>query len=240
MQTSSISKFRFFPLLIGYLLFSHLSFAQFTGVGIETGPGARILFGNEALQQSQQLALGFSFGVNSEYRFNPRISLRSGIYYELKGGQTGVITYYEPNDPIVINRGQAQKIQFRSRDNFNFITIPILFKVSLGKERHWYLNAGASVGYLMRVRDVTLIRDGETRRNKPYSDHYFIEYSALFGIGYERTLNTKWKGHLELRNHLGLNNLLNEPIIVGNGSLKTNSCYLLAGLTYRLPSSGNW
>lgn len=234
MKSNFYSKFLLIILSAASLLFSTLASAQFSGIGLEGGPGARILFGNEALKQSQQQALGFALGVNTEYRFTSRISLRSGIYFELKGGQTGIITYYEPNDPIVIRRGQAQKIEFRSRDNYNFITLPLLFKVKLGKEKHWYLNAGASLGYLMRVRDVTLIKHGETRRNKPYNNYFSIEYAALFGVGYETRINQKWKGHLEIRNHLGLNNLLDHPNIVGNGSLQTNSCYLLVGMTYTL------
>lgn len=234
-------KYRHGLLSFALMLIASITSAQFTGVGIETGPGARILFGNEALQRTQRLALGFAAGIHTEYRFNKRFSLRSGIYYELKGGQTRLYTV-DPQqaDLIAIRRGYTPPsqsgglIQFRSRDNFNFITLPVLFKVNLGKERHWYLNAGVSIGYLMGVRVVNMYKDRKNQRYKPINDFYSIEYCALFGVGYETKINSKWKGHLEIRNHLGLNNMLDAQNIVDNGSLQTNSCYLLAGLTYTL------
>ncbi len=240
MQQHSFSLFRVVILSIGSLLFSSLSSAQFTGIGIETGPGSRILFGNEVLNDTRQQALGFTLGINTSYRFNDRLSVKSGIYYELKGSQTGWMTFTTTSDMIVIRRGYTPSnssggpIQIRSRDNFNFISVPLLLKINLGKERHWYLNAGVSIGYLMGVRVVNMYKDRENQRYKPINEFYSIEYCALFGVGYETKINSKWNGHLEIRNHLGLNNLLDAPVIVGNGTLQTNSCYLLAGMTYRL------
>lgn len=240
MQLHSFSFFRVVILSIGSLLFSSLSSAQFNGVGIESGPSARILFGNEVLNVTRQHALGFTFGINTSYRFNDRLSVKSGIYYELKGSQTGWTSYSSTADMIVSRRGYTPPnspggpLEVRSRDNFNFISVPLLLKINLGKERHWYLNAGVSIGCLMGVRVVNMYKDRENQRYKPINDFYSIEYCALFGVGYETKINSKWNGHLEIRNHLGLNNLLDAPVIVGNGSLQTNSCYLLAGLTYRL------
>jgi len=224
---------------IAYLLGTQAR-GQFKEIGFELGPSARILFGNEALRNGQQLALGFSCGLRTSYKINNRLSLQSGLYYELKGGQSPLYTIdLSQPDPILQRRGFSSVqnggiIEFRSRDNFNFISLPILLKLNLGKEKHWYINAGGSIGYLFRMRGVTLITNRETKRYSPPNTFFSIEYAADFGTGYETALNQKWNMHFAIRNHIGLNNLLDSQNIVGEGSLQTFSCFFLAGLSYRL------
>jgi hypothetical protein len=71
-----------------------------------------------------------AFGVDADYFFNDRWSLRSGLLYQTMG------------------------TTFRSyEEKVNYLTIPVNANWHFGSTRKWNLNFGPSVGFLMSAKD---------------------------------------------------------------------------------------
>ena len=71
-----------------------------------------------------------AFGVNADYFFNNRWSLRSGLDFQTMGSQ-----FY----------GVEEKL--------NYLTIPVNANWHFGSTRKWNLNFGPSIGFLLSAKD---------------------------------------------------------------------------------------
>lgn len=193
--------------------------------GIEGGPSAIILRGNAAIDSTHKPTAGFSFGLFLQYNFINRISLRTGIGYEIKG--TGVELRAIRTDNMG-NTIETKKIN--ATLHLNYVSVPLLFRKYFGKKTNYFINGGPFFGYLTGI-------------SQSQSENYFaapdiayykrIDAGITAGLGAVVQLKVV-SISFELRNNLGLYNINAATSFYNDNTIRTNATGLLFSLSYPL------
>jgi hypothetical protein len=118
--------------------------------------------------------------------------------------------------------------------NFDYLTIPILGRLTFGKKIEFYVNAGPYLGYLLKQKDITEASGEYPKTEIDNTDNFEkLDFGLTTGLGMNYPLLEKLLLTVEIRNNLGLTNTSSLPV-ANDGSIKTNSTSLLIGVTYRL------
>ncbi len=191
-------------------------------IGVEGGTGLISLRGNSLLE-SHKPAFGFSGGVSLEYDLNNTLSLRTTIAFERKGDMLkGTLI---DNDGNIIGTATMHS-------NFNYLTLPLLVRASLGKNHRFFVNAGPYVGYLLKQTVSSKGVGLEQKVDNTLLDKR-MDAGITAGVGFRFFFGAKCDFSIEARDNLGLMNVSAVPVY-GGGSIKTNSANLLVGFTYKL------
>ncbi|GGD23783.1 porin family protein [Flavobacterium orientale] len=125
-------------------------------------------YGDSALDNSSISAV--DFGVNGDYYFNDRWSLRSGLLYQTMGSK---YSGFDGNQ--IINLEEKLK----------YVTIPVNANWHFGSTRKWSLNFGPSIGFLTSAdvngQDIKDLANA-TQVGFNYGIGYKIEISEKFSI----------------------------------------------------------
>ncbi|MBI1223018.1 MAG: outer membrane beta-barrel protein [Bacteroidetes bacterium] len=212
-----------------------ISQAQSMRFGIEAGPGMSILYGNDFIKQKNHSHPGACSGITFQYEFSNHLSLKTGINYELKSSETGQVEFTNQNGEL-LGTGKAVL-------NFNYISLPVLFRYEFGKARNYFVNAGPYAAYLMKSETKTVINT-LTHTTEKFSvvvnGYEKFEYGLIFGVGYQRKINEHFIVSGEIRNNLGLSSILSpiqNPVNsrgIINWPLKTESIFFVFGCQYLL------
>jgi hypothetical protein len=193
-------------------------------IGLEFGPSLTSLKGNEILEKFNDATLGFSVGPTLQYNFTNLISIRTNIAFERKGA---------------IAKGQAADEfgnlggEIKTHINFDFLTIPLLTKLTFGNTTKFFADIGPSLGYLIKQTTVTDSFGQYPKKTIDETDLFKkIDIGLIYGIGAERPINEWLSLSIEVRNNRGLNNISKRGV-VNDGSIKTNSFNFLVGASYK-------
>ena len=215
-------------LILGVLvLISSLIFGQTNqiDIGFEGGPSLISLHGNDMIESYKDLSLGFSGGLTFQYNFSKLISLRTNISFERKGLTTKSQATDEYGNPI-------GELTFHS--NFNYLTLPLLCRLTFGKKINFYVNAGPYLGYLLKQKNITEAFGEYPKTETDNIDNFErLDFGLTTGLGMNFPIQEKLLLSVEIRNNLGLTNISSLPV-VNDGSIKTNSTNLLIGIAYRI------
>jgi hypothetical protein len=192
-------------------------------LGIDVGPSIISLRGNDIIKVFHKPTIGFSSGLSFQYNFKKIFSIRTNIAFERKGS---VLTM-----PLTdLNGNSTGNVTIHT--NFDYLTLPILFRATIGKKVHYYINAGPFLGYLIKQ---TFVSRGDSTPNTT-SDNTFLskryDVGLSTGLGVLVPIKQKFAIAFEARNNLGLNNLSTVQV-VNNGSIKTNSINFHFCFAYR-------
>ena len=110
-------------------------------IGLEGSPSVTYLRGNNFAKDNHYPYIGFSGGLFFQYDFQKTFSLRTNIAFERKGSLTDIIITDKNGVPIG---------QFAPPNNFDYLTLPILLRATLGRKVKYFVNAGAFSGYLIK------------------------------------------------------------------------------------------
>lgn len=116
--------------------------------------------------ESTDFNSGVSFGVTTDYYFNDRWSLRSGLLFDKMGGE------YELDN-------------VRFEDKINYVSIPVNANWHFGSTRKWNLNFGLSPSFLTSASTAGIdIKNGleSFQLGISYGIGYKIEVTPKFGI----------------------------------------------------------
>jgi hypothetical protein len=201
--------------------------AQFNrlDLGIQGGVGLATLRGNSTIYGAHNPRMGYAGGLFAQYNFTPHLALRSGCYYERKGSAIELTIIDITGTEIGILRG---------KENFDYLTVPLLFRFSFGKKLQYFVNAGPYIGFLLKQTEYTEPFQSIPEMTNDLTDNFKKnDFGASLGVGFNYMLNDNFVFSVELRNCMGLNDISALPLI-NDGSLKTNALSLLAGVHYRL------
>lgn len=180
-------------LFLGLLLFVSLSaLSQIRSKGdaeitILLGYSSANYYSNENLDNSP--ISGVQFGVASDYFFNNRWSLHTGLLYQKMGSK--------------IDDGYKEKL--------GYLTIPINANWHFGSTRKWYLNFGPSIGFLLSAK--AEIRGANFDPLDPaFSTGTYdikdlvnpIQLGLNYGIGYKIFVNEKFSLSIDYQGMAGL------------------------------------
>jgi len=215
-------------ILLSTIIFcSTVSFGQTNkfDVGLEGCPSLTSLRGNDFVEAFYDPTIGFSGGLTFQYNFSKLVSIRTNIAFERKGAiaKTQAIDIF--GNPI----GEVT-----SHINFDYLTVPLLARLTFRNKIKFFVNVGPYLGYLVKQTFVVKAFNEfpkSTSDNTVYYERIDVGLTAGLGVGLpikEKLLLT-----LEIRNNLGLYNVSKLPVI-NDGTIKTNSTNLLIGIAYQL------
>jgi len=194
-------------------------------IGVEGGFSAASLRGNEIIDMHHKSRIGYSGGVFGQFNFKKVISIRTGAYFENKGSLT--------ESAMTDQTGQSLGT-IRIKQNFDFITIPLLVRATFGKKLNYFVNVGAYYGILLK----------QTESMDPFQDYPEMTFDRTHnykrdevgistGLGLSYTFKFPLAISFEVRNNLGLTNTSRLPVYKG-GTIKTNNLNFLFGVCYKL------
>ena len=218
--------------LITLIFSSSLIFGQTNKfeVGLEMGPSLISLRGNDILENHKDLSFGFSSGLTFQYNFPKFLSIRTNISFERKGLTTKGMATDEYGNEI-------GEITFHS--NFNYLTVPLLGRLTIGKKIKFFVNAGPYVGYLIKQKDVTEAFGDNPKTETDNTDNFEkLDFGITTGLGASFPIYNRLLISLEIRNNLGLTNISSVPV-VNDGVIKTNSTNFLIGVAYKFGTGVN-
>ncbi|MFN8713560.1 MAG: porin family protein [Bacteroidota bacterium] len=194
-------------------------------IGAEGGFSLASLRGNEVIDSYHDTRIGYSGGLFVQYNFRKIISVRTGGYYERKGSSLEFL-FTDINGTIIGT--------FKGKENFNYLTVPLLVRATFGQKLNYFVNAGPYIGFLMKKTEYTEAFQSIPEITSDQTDLFKKTETGLsFGIGVSYTLKEKFALSFEARNNLGLTDTSDLPVI-NNGVIKTNAVNFLFGFSYKL------
>lgn len=211
-----------------FLLFSISAFSQQNtwDIGVVGGAGISTIELTNSKWGKHDPAIGFYTGLSAQYNFNKHFALHTELAFDRKGTKNK-LTLTDPNgnelgDYFIINQ-------------LNYLTLPILFRASLGEKTKFFIQTGPSLSYLLNgtvkysssVDNAFLNPSTNTTSQTPAMD-----FGISSGLGAVVPVKEKFAISLELRSNFGLVDLYSK----GNANTKAfnQSLNFLVGVNYKI------
>jgi hypothetical protein len=208
-------------ILLGMMLMSIvLSNAQsnIIDIGIQGSPSVIFLRGDNFSYRNYKPIIGFSSGLSADLNLTDFFSIVTGLSFERKGSQA----FYQ----VIDDQGTPLSIA-PANSYLDYLAIPVLLRFNLGKNVKFYFNVGAYLGYLFNQSYVNKdkLLPSTTNFMTPTYRNFDTGFSS--GIGIKLPMKKRFYFSMEIRNNLGLYNILPNN---SNSGVKTNSTNLLIGI----------
>jgi opacity protein-like surface antigen len=211
-------KLLFFALAIIHTNFIFAQTKKFQ-IGLEGGPSLASIDGKDRFKNNHNSKVGYAVGLSLQYDVSKIFSIRTGVGFERKGYK---MSLYNPL--INVDAGDL-------RFHFDYLTAPLLARITLGNKYKFFANAGPYFAYLLSVNDSRNFTKHYPESWKQYYKRF--DWGITGGIGGAVEVKDNLSLTLEVRYNLGLNNYIKE-----NPSLPfksyINSAGILAGVAYKL------
>jgi len=186
---------RFFIVLIATLIGTQGKAQQSKFIiGLEGGVSrATMISSNLSIAQN---ALRYSGGISLFYQLNNYISLGTGAYLEKKGFETGALPMTDING-IMIGK-------FQAHFEFNYMTVPLILRISSKGPFQIFANAGTYFGKLLQEKEWTTGAGVNDRTYYNTSRFNSFDLGIIFGIGVNYALNDRLLLNLEGRLNQGI------------------------------------
>jgi hypothetical protein len=175
-------------------------------IGIEGGPSLTMLRDNgynPFTSSNIDIGLGGSIGVAFQYNMNAKMGIGTNLSYERKGWQNKSGTFHQ---------------------RFDYLILPVLFKVSFGKKSRTFIHTGPYFGYLISQSDKL---DGDVT-NTSENDYKKNDLGVTIGFGVNIPIANQLNMIFEIRNNLGLVDIEKSE----DGKTYTNSTLVQLGFIY--------
>lgn len=185
-------------------------------VGIEGGMG---ISNTRGILES---GIGYTGGLFCQYDLSKIFSAHVGFGYEQKGA----------NDDIKVTDSTGNPLyQVSIKQNYDFLTMPVLVHADFGSKLNYFVNAGPYFSFLLKQSlQVDDPNNNSTSETDNTSNYNRFETGFSLGVGLSFSIIEKLSLSFEMRNNLGLTNLSK----IEGATAKTNSAHFLVGLSYRL------
>lgn len=189
---------------------------------------ASLTYDDTNLDDIYDSRLGYAAGTTFHYNFSKLFSLLTGIMYERKGASSDIT--FADNTGTIIGKTKL-------RDNFDYLVVPLLLRVTTANKVNFNINAGPYLGILLKrqwkYKDKVISPNGTPLTEPDLTDETEkSEIGIAGGIGITTRLSEKVDLSLQLRDYKGLTN----DLPFDNVSLTTNSLLFLAGVVFKLDS----
>ena len=200
-------------------------------VGFHGGINLNTIRGNEIADQYSSAGMGFNVGLDLKVCLTERFRLI------LTPGYENLSIYYKSVDladesGYLIGRGDL-------KHNFNYINIPILAEVLLGRKSNFKLSAGPFLGVFIDDNISYEVREEFPNNPEPMmfsvsnKSNFGINYGIAVGTGIIIPINKKLDFNVELRDEFGIANL-NKSETSSVHKIRANSFNLLLGISFQI------
>jgi hypothetical protein len=193
-------------------------------LGFNAGPSFSMLYGNDGTDNLRTHG-GFAVGLTYQYAFSTMFALHTGLLFESKGASQRMII-----DPL--------NIENHYRYNFNYLALPVLFRVHLmpDKKLRPFINAGPYFGFLMRQMTVSRSDNGNNdnvSRSNGTDNYRAFDVGVAGGVGLDYLITDRIHLDFEIRDNLGFYNISESS--ADSDRLKNNSVNVLVGMLFSIP-----
>ena len=213
-------------------------------LGLTGGGGLSILYNQHPMDNPRTPEkapyTGTAFGVSYQYNFPKIISIRAELNMERKGD-----VMYSTTTNTTNGEGQPEQVTNYGYDKFNYMTLPVMARLSFGKRVQFFTDLGFYVANLFNAERVTtstyIVPPGDNiamTGNNQYISQGLHQWDGgvVTGVGLSVPV---WRGvafNLEARNNVGLANINANNQYYGN-KLYNDNFNLLVGLNFFLANS---
>jgi len=191
--------------------------------GVEGGIGLAWLYGEDHFKDVYNARMGFSGGMFFQFNCKKLWSVRTGVFVDRKGSAFKILA----TDNVGNDIGEID-----GKENFDYLSVPVLFRLSGGKKLKHFINAGPYIGFLLKQ---SLQYDKFLNYPKFVDDntdsYKKTEVGISFGGGIAYKCTQQFSITLEVRNNLGLTNTSKETIY-NDATIKTEALNFLVGLNF--------
>lgn len=189
-------------------------------MGVDAGVGLSSLRGNPIIKEYLDPRFCYSAGLFVNYNINKVVALKSGVYSDLKGSSS----------KVTITDMYGNSSDWTFNQNFHYLTIPLLAKLSFGEKVRFFANTGPFLSYLLKseFQRTEYMNPGSDRETTQYSKR--IDAGLVFGLGVSRSFKERFTLSLEARDNLGLADINKS----GSNKAKTNTLNFLLGFGWRM------
>lgn len=209
-------------------------------LGIEGGPNISTFLENKPSinndQSNSAIQAEFSGSAGLTFQWNSRkhFSLRTGVTFQQN--EYSFTTGSSSNVTLIGSYGKGTH-------RFDYLTLPVLARFTYGQKAHFFFNVGLYAGIPTRQTEKI-----EGTAYSPYSGgstspyvhtsnyvpdyNHTIDFGAVGGIGIGIPVMNHWEFSVEMRDNLGLVNVLAENYY--KRTMRTNTLSVLIGVSYKL------
>ena len=207
-------------LLSDYCLSQNQSQSKYN-FGIEGGPNWSVMYGDKIITDNYTPGISFTGGIFFQVNFTDIISVRTSLSFDRKNFKGSRDVMFTENNGDEIGLGSFYS-------NFDYLVLPVLFRVNIGKSFNIFANAGPYIGYLIQAKSFGKINATGDTFNRKYDNAQSLDLGVSAGIGCSIPLGNHFNISVEFRDNIGLLPVLKE----GSNSAKFNSTYGVIGLSY--------
>lgn len=201
-------------------------------IGIECGPGLSIIHDKTGMYSHSGFWTGGVSGIFYQYNLSNIFSLKTALFYERKGSLLASKSDQLPEDGNLIY-------------NFDYINLPLLFKVSIGHRIKFFANSGPCFSYLMNQSVFFQPKTGKSYKLlNETNDFKSYDVGIILGLGVTIPVTKQFIISLEMRDTYGLVSIrdnYNEPDSFGyitsdavpKMDAYANSTSIIFGFAYR-------
>jgi Outer membrane protein beta-barrel domain len=164
----------------------------------------------------------FMGGIALAYRTSPKFAIGIELNYERKGS----FVYY----PSSFDANGNVSSTIKSNASFNYITLPIMAKFKMNKERFsLFANAGVYTGYLIKYNS----KFNSTKIEGDFKHINRWDMGLVTGLGMEIPMNKQLLFSTEIRNNLAVNTIYdNADSYAINTFSRNESLNVIVGMVY--------
>jgi len=200
---------------------SSLSIGAFGGLNNSSMRGTKYIDDNHTSK------IGFTGGISLNFKINDFISFQPEMIFERKGSssQDYEILIRDFNNSLVPGG------IFGGDFHYDYLTIPLLLKISTLSNPRLFVNIGSYFSYLVNQTNHYGLISHSNSSDFTYPAKPF-DFGIVTGIGIEIPLNKNVIFSFEGRNNLGLFDIGDIPAYYDFGSIKHNSFAIIVALKH--------
>jgi hypothetical protein len=216
-------------ILFSAMLLSYFSIAQDSKFefGIQLGPNiTNMRYASSTVQSKRAPQIAGTAGLFLQYNISNMFAIRTDPAFERLSDKSTEIIFTDPNGKSI----GSGKMYF----HYDYISVPILVRASIGNQVKFFLNAGPSLGFLFNQTTISELTT-QTSKTKNTDRYQTLNFGITSGIGIALPVNEAFSLSLELRNNFGLSNI--SVSSNNNKAFKASTTSLLIGFSYKLGKS---
>lgn len=195
------------------------------------------------LENSDGSFVHFLYGFSGEYAINEKFSLKTGLGVEKRR-----FDFFAQSYTIEVTPSQEfiwKKIEVANKNEYKFLTIPLVVKYNFGKENSFFVTCGAYMSLVLNQDHSTKftptnvvlepLQPGERIDYLLRTELNDNEYGISLGFGKSFNITKKSKISFELRNNYGFENQVSYNVYNdGKSDFKTNTINLMTEFSFGL------
>ena len=210
-----------------FLLLSISAFSQQNkwNLGIVGGPSITALRIVNYKMKTPTPTAGFYVGLSGRYNFTENLSIHTELAFDRKGAVNNS-TFTDASGNLLATS--------KLKTQFNYLTLPVFFRASVGSKVKYFLQTGPYLSYLLNQTykdsyssdDQNTIHKSNGTKFRPHMD-----FGISAGLGFVIPVKERFEISGELRGNYGFINLFSNN---SNVKQMNESLNLLIGISYKL------